>query len=285
MQGLKASVVASGQTSSGSSMDRKVALLIPHYNDREGLLKSVVSVVEDVLVDLFVVDDGSLDVPPQGEIRAAFKPAGNVCLIRLAENGGIEAALNAGLREIVGRGYEYVARLDAGDVCLPNRLQKQSDFLDANPAVALVGSWAEFVDEAGKQLFVLRHPCDPAVIKKRMYLNNMFVHPSVMFRSSAVREIGFYPLGYAAIEDYAYFFEFTKRYLTSNVPLVLIKYEVSSKAISTTMRRQQVMSRIKLILRNFYFGWYPIYGLARNLVLLFVPRSLATNVKKILWNR
>ena len=266
-------------------MRRKVALLIPHYNDRDALLKSVGSVDESGVVDLFVVDDGSADIPPEAEIRAAFKSAGKTCLICLAENSGVAAALNAGLREILRCGYEYVARLDAGDLCFPNRLQKQCAFLDANPAVALVGAWAEFVDEAGEHLFVLKHPSESAVIKKGMYLNNMFVHPSVVFRSSAVREIGFYPSDYDALEDYAYFFEFTKRYPTSNVPTVLIKYEVSSRAISTLKRRQQVQSRIRLILKNFYFGWYPIWGLIRNSLLLLLPRSATTTAKKILWNR
>jgi len=130
---------------------------------------------------------------------------------------------------------------------------------------------------------VLRHPSEPEVIKKRMYLNNMFVHPSVMFRSSAAREIGLYPFDYEALEDYAYFFEFTRRFPTSNVPSVLIKYEVSSTAISTLRRRQQVKSRIRLILNNFYFGWYPIYGLVRNVLLLMLPRSATTAVKKMLW--
>ena len=265
-------------------MRHKVALLIPHYNDRDGLLKSVASVDESGVVDLFIVDDGSAEIPPESELRAAFKP-GKTCLIRLEENSGVAAALNAGLREILRRGYEYVARLDAGDICFPDRLQKQCAFLDANPAVALVGAWAEFVDEAGEHLFVLKHPSEPAAIKRGMYLNNMFVHPSVMFRSSAVREIGFYPSDYDALEDYAYFFEFTKRYATSNVPMVLIKYEVSSRSVSTVKRRQQVQSRIRLILKNFYFGWYPIYGLIRNSLLLFLPRSATTTVKKILWNR
>ena len=266
-------------------MRHKVALLIPHYNDRDALLKSVGSVDESGVVDLFVVDDGSADIPPEAEIRAAFKSAGKTCLICLAENSGVAAALNAGLREILRCGYEYVARLDAGDLCFPNRLQKQCAFLDANPAVALVGAWAEFVDEAGEHLFVLKHPSESAVIKKGMYLNNMFVHPSVVFRSSAVREIGFYPSDYDALEDYAYFFEFTKRYATSNVPMVLIKYEVSSRAISTLKRRQQVQNRLRLILKNFYFGWYPIRGLIRNSLLLLLPRSATTTAKKILWNR
>jgi glycosyltransferase involved in cell wall biosynthesis len=265
-------------------MARRVALLVPHYNDRIGLLKSLSSVAENMRVDLFVVDDGSLEVPAESEIRNSFKPPGTTCLICFPQNRGIERALNAGLREIVNRGYEYVARLDAGDVCLPNRLQKQRAYLDTNPAVALVGSWAEFIDETGKHLFVLKHPSEPSIIRKRMYVNNMFVHPSVMFRTSAVREIGFYPLGYSALEDYAYFFEFTRRYLTSNLPMVLLKYEVSSKSISSMRRRQQVKNRIKLILKNFYFGWYPIYGLARNVLLLFLPRTVATRVKRMLWS-
>lgn len=91
-------------------MRHKVALLIPHYNDRDGLPKSVGSIDESGVVDLFIVDDGSADITREAEIRAAFKSAGKTCLIRLSKNSGVAAALNAGLREILRRGYEYVAR-------------------------------------------------------------------------------------------------------------------------------------------------------------------------------
>ena len=117
-----------------------IAILIPVYNDPDGLEMTMQSLREDTVeADIFIVDDGS--DPPQ---EAPEPGVGQrIFLHRLDCNGGITRALNAGLREIVNAGrYEYVARIDAGDLAKPGRFFAQKAFLDANPDHAVVGGWA-----------------------------------------------------------------------------------------------------------------------------------------------
>ena len=59
-------------------------------------------------------------------------------------------------------------------------------------------------------------------------------------------------------------------------------YIVDPKSISTTKRKLQVKNRIKIVLEHFYFGFYPIYGLIRGVLLYMFPRSVTTYLKKIL---
>ena len=99
----------------------------------------------------------------------------------------------------------------------------------------------------------------------------MFVHPTVIFRSKIIDKIGAYPTNYKAAEDYAYFFNIIKVYNAANYPESLLDYIVDPKSISSQKRKLQVKSRIRVILHNFYFGFYPIYGLIRNIALYFVP--------------
>ena len=124
----------------------RCAVLIPHYNNPEGLLKSLSSIGKDEAVDVWVVDDGSQRKPDETAAKKAFD--GRIRFGYLPRNQGIQFALNAGLVEIEQH-YEYVARLDCGDTCAPNRFRLQMEFLDNNPKIMLLGSAVTFVDTEG----------------------------------------------------------------------------------------------------------------------------------------
>lgn len=258
-----------------------IAVLIPHYNAFDRLIRSIRSIDEIIEVDLVIVDDGS-DVQLKKE-DFNFYQSGNVEVINLFENQGIEHALNTGLKAIQQRDYTYIARLDCGDTCIKDRFAKQLDFLNKNQEVELIGTWVNIVDENGKLLYELKHPIEHENISKKMFLNTMFVHPSVCFRANLVEKIGYYPLKYPAAEDYAFFFNIVSKYRTANLPDILLNYELNQQSISTKKRKVQVKSRIKVIKKHFYFGIYPLYGLLRNLILLMVSRKLTTNLKRIIY--
>ena len=258
-----------------------IAVLIPHYNALDRLIRSIRSIDEIIEVDLVIVDDGS-DVQLKKE-DFNFYQSGNVEVINLFENQGIEHALNTGLKAIQQRDYTYIARLDCGDTCIKDRFAKQLDFLNKNQEVELIGTWVNIVDENGKLLYELKHPIEHENISKKMFLNTMFVHPSVCFRANLVEKIGYYPLKYPAAEDYAFFFNIVSKYRTANLPDILLNYELNQQSISTKKRKVQVKSRIKVIKKHFYFGIYPLYGLLRNLILLMVSRKLTTNLKIIIY--
>ena len=65
------------------------------------------------------------------------------------------------------------------------------------------------------------------------------------------------------------------------MPEVLLDYIIDSDSISTKKRKLQVINRIKIIIDNFKFGFYPVYGLIRNSILYFFSRSSTTSIKKI----
>jgi hypothetical protein len=88
-----------------------------------------------------------------------------------------------------------------------------------------------------------------------------------------------YPLNYFAAEDYAFFFDVINKFKAENYPEILMDYSVDKNSISSKHRKQQVKNRIKIMIKNFYFGFYPIYGILRSLILLLFSRQ-ATNFIK-----
>ena len=139
----------------------RVALLIPYYDNPQGLRRSLESVGSGEPCDVVVVDDGS-PTHPVGDaaVRADWHGSGEVTVLRLDTNEGIEGALNTGLRWIVSEGYEYVARLDCGDRNRPHRIARELEFLDSHPDVVLVGTQASYVDLTGTEQFVLPLPAE-----------------------------------------------------------------------------------------------------------------------------
>jgi len=260
----------------------RLAVLIPHYNNFQGLKKSIESIEESIPIDLMIIDDGSQkDLIVENDINNIYH-LGKIKIHKLAENKGIEYALNFGLELILKEGYEFIGRLDCGDYCVENRFTKQIDYLQNNEETHLLGTWANIIDSTGKNLFLLKHPIKYQKIKKEMYLNSMFVHPSVVFRSSVIKKIGYYPTNYKAAEDYAFFFKIVKHFKSENLPEALVDYVIDENSISSTKRKLQVKSRIRVIIDNFYFGFYPIYGLLRNSALLFMSRNTTTVIKKLI---
>ena len=260
-----------------------IALLIPHYNNITGLKRSLASVQETIPVDAVVVDDGSDHPPSQEDLQQVFK-GGEVKLIALEDNKGIEHALNSGLDYIVQRGYRYVARLDCGDLNVENRLGIQKAYLEDHPKVRLLGSHVEFLAVSGKKAFTYKVPEKHEDIKRKMHLKVMFIHPSVMFHTDVVKNLGHYPLDYPAAEDYAYFFSILERYKTANVPEVLVRCEWSSIGISAQKRKRQLQSKMQILKKHFYFGWYPIAGLVITYVQMILPASWVDYLKTKLFN-
>jgi glycosyltransferase involved in cell wall biosynthesis len=264
----------------------KVVLLIPHYNNMEGLKKSMQSISSSEELDVVIVDDGSLvEKIDEALINEIFTAKGQIYFLYLKTNKGIERALNFGLQYIVQKDhYDFVARLDCGDLCLNNRFEKQIKFMEQYPEIQLLGTNVEAWDVQGNYLYTLNMPNTHKVLKRKMYLNCMFIHPSVMIRIKTLIEVGFYPENYQSAEDYALFFKIIKRFQSANLPESLVAIEINPKGISSTSRKIQVKNRIRIIKENFYFGFYPIYGLLRSYILLYTPSSAIQELKKIVYH-
>lgn len=249
-------------------MTPKVALLIPVHNDREGLAKSLRNLPPELPLDVVVVDDGSR--PPLSPPEPP--PPHRLFLLRLEENQGITQALNHGLAWILERGYPYVARLDAGDTALPGRFLAQLRFLESHPEYALVGGQARFVDPNGRETHRERFPTEDGEIRRVMHARNPFLHPAVMVRTAALREVGLYSERYPAAEDFELFCRIARRHRVANLEAEVAEVLVNPKGISGRRRRRQILTRLRILLENFdpwlKESWL---GLAKNLVLLLAP--------------
>lgn len=260
----------------------KTIVLIPHYNNPNGLKKSIQSINKNENVDILIVDDGSQkEKINESIINKSFIAKGNIFYLYLDKNKGIEHALNEGLTHIMTNKYQYVARLDCGDTCIGKRFEIQEKYLDTHPNIKLLGTNVIVTNIEGKELYKIHKPEKSEFIRKHMYLNSMFMHPSIMFRADVISSVGKYPTEYKAAEDYAFFFKIIKKFESKNLQSFLLNYEVNPNSISLKQRKQQVKSRIKIIKKYFYFGFYPIYGLIRSYILLYTPYSFILYLKKI----
>lgn len=257
----------------------RLAVLIPVYNDPRGLAACLAPLAAaGGGFDVLVVDDGS--EPPLDEAGAGLPFA--VRCHRLPANRGIAAALNAGLALIRGRDYAYVARLDAWDICAPERFGLQMAFLDRHERHVVVASDVEFIDRAGAPLYRYAPQCEDAAIRREMRYRPSFIHPASMLRLAALERTGGYSEAYPGAEDYELFWRLLDIGLGANLPDVLLKVYLNPLGISQTRRRQLIRSRLRLQLDRFGFADpHSYFGILRTLALAGMPYSLAYALKRL----
>ena len=258
--------------------DLDFCVLIPVYNDPEGLLRTLFSVHYDRDKYLVViVDDGSREPVTEEWLAAAGVPS-PFKLIRLLQNQGITEALNTGLRWIRQHtDARYVARLDCSDTCHPERFRRQVAFLDAHPDIGLLGTWCTFKTDDGSYVYRYTTPVTHEAIIKEMYGRNVFIHPTVMFRVGLLEEVGFYPYEYPHAEDYALFWSMIRARRSAILGEDLVTCALTAGGISMGNRQEQLKSRLKVVQRFGSDRGKQILSFIKMKFLLFVPHRL------ILW--
>jgi glycosyltransferase involved in cell wall biosynthesis len=175
----------------------RVSVVLAVYNTERYVREAIDSILGQTFEDFefIIVNDGSTDGTT--DILLSYEDP-RIVLLRNEQNSGVTRALNRGLARARG---EYIARMDPDDFSMPERLEKLVAYLDAHPAVGLVGAWSEWTDEQLERLFVLKPPTDSPLIKWTLLFRNSFVHPSVMYRRSLIERLGGYGTDYALDRD------------------------------------------------------------------------------------
>jgi glycosyltransferase involved in cell wall biosynthesis len=181
--------------------DPRTSVVLPVRNGEEYLAPALDSLLNQTDPDFEVVaiDDASTD-GTRGVLDDCAQQDSRVRVIATDDSSGqgLVAALNYGIAECRGR---YIARMDADDLCRPQRLQLQADYLDANADVSLVASRVAFAGDRqaqrGLALFVdwTNTLLDPHQIERARFIESPVIHPSVMFRQELVDDHGGYRSG------------------------------------------------------------------------------------------
>ncbi|PWT71539.1 MAG: glycosyl transferase [Bacteroidetes bacterium] len=256
-------------------------ILIPYYNDLPGLCRSLGSVRYNLSrYGVLIVDDGSA-IPLRLEMVDVTLPRLSF-IIRLAENQGITAALNAGLRWLKQRGdYRFVARLDCGDLCRADRFIRQVNYLETYADIDLLGSWARFENFSTGFSYHYRTPQNLNRIVRGMHFRNLFIHPTVMWRATVQEKVPAYPDDLPHAEDYGFFCELLRHGRAAIIPDELVTCKIDPQGLSLRYRRQQLRSRIKTVLRYRRSRILGLLGALKLSLLLFLPYRILLLLKSI----
>jgi glycosyltransferase involved in cell wall biosynthesis len=254
----------------------RVSVLLPVYN-AEGYLPAMLeSLQRQTLGDyeVIMVDDGSTDRSGAILERAA---AGDprFRLIRQEANTGIVAALNRGIDECRA---PYIARMDADDIALPDRFERQVAYMQANPDIVALGTSLAYIDARGRSLHRVRR----CALGRSMLRGNPLLHPTVMLRRSVLAQHALrYRAEFIYAEDYHMWLELSRVGRLAALDEVAYLYRVSD----TTLRSRKLRNMIRATLRVKLTGWLRL-GLRptpADLLALAVEAALLLVPPRIVW--
>ena len=172
---------------------------MPVFNGEKFLAEAIESILSQTFSDfeLLIVDDGSQDA--SAEIIRLYRDRDDrIRFIQLAENVGAASARNTGIAAAKG---EYIAAMDCDDVSLPERLQKQVDFLQANPGIGYLGTGARTVNAELTPYRDFEVPHRHALITINIYFGQRFVHSSTIVRRGFLTAVSGYKPGRRVAND------------------------------------------------------------------------------------
>jgi glycosyltransferase involved in cell wall biosynthesis len=214
-----------------------VSVVMPAFNAAEFLDEAISSILEQTFRDFefLIIDDGSTD--STASILAKYGKADSRLRVFRQSNEGMISALNRGCRLARGR---YIARMDADDVSLPHRIERQVDYMEKNPRVGIVGTWTTQIERDGS---VRGNWCPsplPKFLRWKHFFGGCVHHPSVLIRRDVLEKIDFYRPDAVHVEDLDLWLRASAITEFGNVPEVLLKYRVWDESVS---QRRQLKSR------------------------------------------
>ena len=225
------------------TVQRKISVIMSVYNGEKYLRQAVQSILTQTYADFefIIINDGSTD--GSRELLEGFKDD----RIRLFndENKGQTKSLNEAIRHSTGK---YIARMDADDIALPQRFEKQIYVMESDSDVAMCGSFADVVDGGGRYIRTYRVPVSNSSIRRNILMHNPFIHSSVMIRKDVLDAVGYYDESFNRAQDYELWTRIVFKYTTVNIPEILIKYRIHDDQMTSSfgikMRMEGIKSRL-----------------------------------------
>lgn len=223
----------------------RVSVVIPMYDAEPYVDEAIRSIRDQTVgdVEILVVDDGSTD----GSLATAARHAAEDPRIRVLrqDHGGVSAARNLGIREARA---PWIALQDADDVSLPGRFERQLAFLEANPDVAALGTFAIRIGSSGREFgFVETSPTSRDELSRIVARDEgLFLLPStvMMSRERVLAAGGFRTAGGVA-EDADLWTRLADDHTVLVLPERLVRYRVHARTLSSRRFYEQTEAGLR----------------------------------------
>lgn len=238
-------------------MAPEISVLLPAFNSESYLAEATHSILNQTFEDLelLIIDDGSTD--RTREIAASISQQDSrVIVIGHNDNRGIGPRMNEGITLAKG---EYIARMDADDVSVPDRFQLQVDYLKEHPDVALVGGFIRLF--GGRRKCIIDVATDPHHIRWRLLFGNSMGNVTVMGRRALFEDLGGYDETLKVAGDYDLWLRVNWRWHMANIPRVLVNVREDPASTSRRLspeRQRNALGSLNKAQRDFLDSDIPL---------------------------
>lgn len=207
---------------------------MPVFNTEEFVGEAMESILNQSYKDFefIIIDDCSTD--KTFEVISSYKDP-RIKVIKNEVNSGRSASDNRAFK--IARG-EYVAKMDADDISLPNRFEKQVAFLNDNPAIDIIGGWMKHF---GDNTYTKKYPASPDIAACEILFGIPVGNPTVMFRKESIEREGLHydeDIKGTYCEDYDFFAKaFIASLSITSIGEILLRYRV----LPMTNKKRQII--------------------------------------------
>lgn len=224
----------------------KISVIMSIYNEPIAWIKLAIdSILSQTFTnyEFIIVNDKPGREENQELLLEYAERDSRIITVKNEKNIGLTKSLNKALNIAKG---EYIARMDADDISLPDRFEKQNTFLDNNENFVAVGSWISFIDEKGDiQDEIVEYETDSNWVKALFLQNSQVSHPTSMYRRIVNGEEVKYNETVRFAQDYSLWVELLQYGDITNIPERLLYYRNSDQQISSSKKEEQHMCAAK----------------------------------------
>lgn len=261
-------------------MSISVLMSVYRSEKAEYLDRAITSVWDDQTLkpdEIVLVEDGPLGPDLQDIIKKWRTRLGDKLVIIVNEvNLGLTKSLNKGL---MAASCDLIARMDSDDISMPERFRIQSEYMNLNPAVDVLGAGIQEIDENNIYGALRTYPRTAEMMKRYIYKASPIAHPTVMMRRRLFTEYGIeYDEQYIKSQDLNLWFSLlSKGFVLENIVEPLLFFRRTSDTYSKRSSKASLNCELKIYfsgIRKLYgpVSWRYIYPLLRYGIKLMPPR-------------
>ena len=214
-----------------------ISVVMPVYNNEQYLQESIESVLRQTYdnYEFIIINDGSTD--SSKKIIEKFQQDDDRIILLTQKNLGITKSLNRAIKYSNG---DYIARMDADDICDPKRFELQIQHMEKNPNIDIVGSMVSIISKKGEIIkFMNDLPIEDYQIKWQLIFGTPLIHPALLIKKSTFTRYGYFDDRLDVAQDIEFWRRISCRVRFYNLPKILLKLRIHNRSTSFLFQNEQ----------------------------------------------